>query len=149
MPQLATDTSWSAGKSNWMMAWPGTKRAKEATCFGFRSPATQDFETPMGTSNSLELTRAKINQNNFLVASNSYCGVGSFITRSHSNLLNVVFEAGAKYNPGSRFMCELVIKHADSETVPVTQAPPLVTARPQPSCACGRRYSVSVKITRK
>ncbi|XP_065349567.1 venom serine protease-like isoform X2 [Cloeon dipterum] len=65
-----------------------------------------------------------------------YCGVGSFLTLSHSNLLNIVFQAGARYNPGSRFFCELKIRPANELT---TVAPPVVTSRPQPSCSCGRR----------
>ncbi|XP_059473349.1 venom serine protease-like [Neocloeon triangulifer] len=66
-----------------------------------------------------------------------YCGVGSFLTLSNSNLLNIVFQAGARYNPGSRFFCELRIRPADSVS---TVAPPVVTSRPQPSCLCGRRF---------
>jgi hypothetical protein len=75
-----------------------------------------------------------------------YCGVGSFIAQSHSNLLNIVFAAGARYNPGSRFMCELTIRHADSVDVVMTTEAPLVTSRPQPECLCGRRFSVSKNL---
>ncbi|KAF4528108.1 hypothetical protein B566_EDAN016589 [Ephemera danica] len=61
-----------------------------------------------------------------------YCGVGSFLSVTHSNLLNVVFEAGPRYIPGNRFMCVL-------QALPPAP-PPTTTTPPPPSCACGNRY---------
>lgn len=69
-----------------------------------------------------------------------YCGVGSFLAASHSNLLNVVFEAGPRFIPGNRFMCEL------STVTPPTPAPPTTTTTTTPAppnCSCGNRYKVS------